>query len=59
MNLYDTKQITCYRCGKFIGEVDINAEILCPKCGDCADPFPYGDDKILYTMNRIINKKKI
>ena len=58
MNIYDTKQIKCYKCDKFIGEVDIDAEIACPKCGDCANLFPYGEDKLLYAMSYIVNNRK-
>lgn len=40
LNLYDTKQINCYRCGQWIGEVAFEALIINPKCGSCADPYP-------------------
>lgn len=35
MNIYDKKQVKCSICGKFIGEIDIQASIvflLCEKC---------------------------
>ncbi|TLX93228.1 MAG: hypothetical protein E6K91_08915 [Thaumarchaeota archaeon] len=55
MNLYDTKSIICYKCNRFIGEVEYDAVVTLPKCGKCANPFPEGDDKIAYTRTRIIN----
>ena len=55
MNIYDTKQIKCYRCGKFIGEVDYDVEIICPKCGSCSDPFP--SDEII--TNKIMKSREI
>jgi hypothetical protein len=33
LNLYDTKTIRCVICQKAIGEVDFDAEIIRPKCG--------------------------
>ena len=58
MNLYDTKTITCYRCDRFIGEIEHDAVVTLPKCGRCADPFPEGDDKISYTKTQILNGTK-
>jgi len=55
LNLYDTKSIICYKCNRFIGEVEYDAVVTLPKCGKCANPFPEGDDKIAYTRTRIIN----
>lgn len=46
MNLYDTKQINCYRYDKWLGEVDREALIIYPKCGSCADPYPVGYDLV-------------
>jgi hypothetical protein len=58
MNIYDTKQLSCYRCGKHIGEIEYDAEIILPKCGQCANPFPENDDKIFYMKSRYENSKK-
>lgn len=58
LNIYDTKQISCYRCGRFIGEIDFDAVIVSPKCGDCANPFPKNDDKLTYLKNRYGNNPK-
>jgi len=52
LNIYDTKQIKCYKCGKWIGEAAYDAEIICPKCGDCADPFPKYDDLLPIPVKR-------
>lgn len=59
MNIYDTKQVHCSKCDKFIGEVAYDAEIILPKCGKCIDPMPENDDKLSYLKNRYenINKK--
>ncbi len=54
MNIYDLKQINCVECGKTIGEIDYDAEIIRPKCGKCANPLPEGDDKVRYTVNSIV-----
>ncbi|MEE8181281.1 MAG: hypothetical protein V3T67_05520 [Nitrosopumilaceae archaeon] len=57
MNLYDTKVIRCARCEKCMGEIDYDAEVIRPLCGQCANPLPEGDD-ILYTVSNIINQHK-
>jgi hypothetical protein len=58
LNIYDKKQINCYRCGVFVGEVDYDAVIVAPKCGRCANPFPENDDKVTYLKNRYDNAKE-
>ena len=55
MNIYDTKQIYCTRCEKWIGEVDYEAKIINALCGQCANPLPE-DDKILYTVSHYQSK---
>ncbi|CAE6504594.1 hypothetical protein [Candidatus Nitrosotenuis uzonensis] len=52
MNIYDMKQIHCYRCGKFIGEIEFDAEITMPLCGKCSNPMPENDDKIRYVITK-------
>ncbi len=54
MNIYDQKTISCVSCGRCIGEIDYDAEVVFPKCGKCANPLPEGD-KILYTMSHFQN----
>lgn len=51
MNIYDTKQVRCAICKKSIGEVDYDAEIFRPKCGQCANPTPDPKDKMNYLMS--------
>jgi len=58
MTLYDTNPVRCTKCGKPIGEVDFDAELIRPLCGNCANPLPCGDDHISYTINSINNKRK-
>lgn len=57
LNLYDTKPISCSKCGKCIGEVDYDCEIIRPLCGKCAHPLPEGDTAI-YTISAIQTKTK-
>lgn len=57
MNMYDTKTISCVSCKKCIGEIDYDAEVIQPKCGQCANPLPEGD-KILYTISAIQSASK-
>ena len=57
MNIYDTRQIKCHKCGKWVGEVAYDAEIIYPKWGDCADPFPKGDDLLPIPVKRLDEKK--
>ena len=56
MEEYDAVQIKCKLCGKVIGMVERDAEIVFPKCGNCANPLPEGDD-ILYTISKSSNSK--
>jgi phage FluMu protein Com len=58
LNIYDTKIIRCTKCNKYIGEVEYDAEIVFPKCGNCANPIPDGLDKLAYTINSFNNKKE-
>lgn len=60
MNIYDTRIISCKDCGKAIGEIDFDAKVILPQCGQCADPLP-GGDKILYTISHFQNspQKKV
>lgn len=53
MNIYDTVPIRCIVCGKSIGEVDYDAEIIRPKCGQCANPTPKPEDKYMYSVSAI------
>ena len=56
MDSYDTVQIKCKQCGKVIGMVEHDAEIVFPRCGNCANPLPEGDD-ILYSINKSVNSQ--
>jgi hypothetical protein len=53
MNIYDTKPIRCVNCGKSIGEIEYDAEVISPKCGRCANPLPDGFDELSYSAHRI------
>lgn len=58
MNIYDTKQIHCTKCDKFIGEIEYDAEVVNPLCGHCANPLPEGIDDLAYSVQRIKNMQK-
>jgi len=51
LNIYDTKSISCKDCDKVIGEVDYDAEIILPRCAQCANPTPHVQDKMPYLIN--------
>ncbi|CAD6514955.1 conserved hypothetical protein [metagenome] len=50
MNIYDTKTVRCVICDKPIGEVDYDAELIRPKCGQCSNPIPDTKDKMPYLI---------
>ncbi|MDH3764609.1 MAG: hypothetical protein OER82_02215 [Nitrosopumilus sp.] len=54
MNIYDTKTISCRNRGKSMGEIDYDAEVILPQCGQCANPMPEGDN-ITYTASYFQN----
>ena len=45
-------EITCKQCGRVIGMMEQDAEIVFPKCRNCANPLPEGDD-IFYSINNV------
>ncbi|RDJ32425.1 MAG: hypothetical protein DWQ18_07885 [Crenarchaeota archaeon] len=47
MNIYDKKVVKCVICEKSIGEVNYDAEIIFPRCGECSDPKPHINDLIV------------
>jgi len=57
MNIYDTKVVSCSKCGKSIGEIEYDAVVTLPKCGHCANPIPEGDDKALYIISKLVKSK--
>lgn len=56
MNIYDKKQVKCSGCGKFIGEVDIQASIIFLLCEKCEKMnFQYSDtSKNVKKLNQYI-----
>ncbi len=56
MDGFDAKQIKCKQCGKVIGMVEHDAVVIFPRCGNCANPLPEGDD-ILYAFNKVSNSQ--
>ncbi len=35
MSMYDTKIIRCVECDETMGELDFDAEVMQPRCGQC------------------------
>jgi len=58
MNIYDKKSVHCFRCDRFIGEIDYDAVVVLPKCGKCANPMPEGDDKVQYIVSKFNKNPK-
>ena len=50
MNIYDTKSVSCIDCGEVIGEIDHEAEVILPRCGQCSNPSPHFKDKMPYLI---------
>ncbi len=50
LNIYDTKTISCKDCSKVIGEIDYDAQVILPKCGQCSEPIPHFKDKMPYLI---------
>ena len=47
----EVKQILCSKCGRVIGEIESDADVTFPRCGNCSNPMPEGDD-IIYTISK-------
>ncbi len=56
MNIYDTKTIRCMECDKPIGEIDYDANVIRPICGQCDDPRPDVKDQLSYRMKIPVNQ---
>lgn len=54
MNLYDTKVLTCTKCGSSIGEIDWDAQVIRVLCSKCTNALPAAD-KIIYTVSHYQN----
>ncbi len=50
LNIYDTKTIRCIECDQPIGEIDYDAKVIRPICGQCDDPRPDVKDQLSYRM---------
>ena len=57
LNIYDTKTISCIECDKQIGEIDYDANVIRPICGQCEDPRPDVKDQLSNRMKIPIDKK--
>jgi hypothetical protein len=59
LNIYDTKTIRCIECDKPIGEIDYDANVIHPICGQCDDLRSYVKDKLSYRMKITTNQKLV
>ncbi len=59
LNIYDTKTISCIECDKQIGEIDYDANVIRPICGQCEDPRPEVKDQLSYRIKIPVNKKTV
>ncbi len=57
LNIYDTKTIRCIECDMSIGEIDYDANVIRPICGQCEDPRPDVKDQLSNRMKIPIDKK--
>ncbi len=57
LNIYDTKTISCIECDEQIGEIDYDANVIRPICGQCEDPRPDVKDQLPNRMKIPIDKK--
>ena len=57
LNIYDTRTISCIQCDKPIGEIDFDANVIRPICGQCEDPRPDVKDQLSYRIKIPIDKK--
>ncbi len=57
LNIYDTRTISCIQCDKPIGEIDFDANVIRPICGQCDDPRPNVKDQLSYRMKIPSNEK--
>ena len=58
MNIYDSKTISRRNCGKSIGEIDYDVEVVLPQCGQWANPIPKGGN-IVYTVSYFKNNPSL
>jgi len=59
LNIYDTKTVRCIECDKPIGEIDYDADVIGPICGQCDDRKPDVKDQLSYKMKIPTNKKMV
>ena len=51
----EIKKILCSKCGRVIGEIEEDADITFPTCGECSNPLPEGDD-FIYIVSKMKNQ---
>jgi phage FluMu protein Com len=51
LNINDTKTISCVMCNQVIREIDFDAEIIRPKCGQSSNPTSHPKDKMPYLIS--------
>ena len=55
--IYDMEDEIGCTCKKCIGEIDYDANVLRPMCGQCYDPTPHVKDQLSYRMKIPANWK--
>jgi len=58
MNIYDTRIVHCVECDTSIGELDEDAQVLQPKCGNCVKLMEKTKNNLMHviTTNKIVEK---
>ena len=57
LNIYDTKMISCIECDKQIGEIDYDANVTNPICGQCDESKHDVKNQFVYKTEIPANKK--
>ena len=57
LNIYDTKVISCIECDTQIGEIDFDANVIHPICGQCEDPRPHAKNQLSNRLEISTDKK--
>lgn len=59
MSMYDTKIIRCVECDETMGELDFDAQVMQPKCGNCVRLMEETKNNLMHvitTNNKIMKK---
>lgn len=59
LNLYDTKVLRCNQCGKCIGEIDYDSNVVFSICGVCSRLIHETSKNNMYIKNELGTNKKL